>query len=91
MIFLQVAVKIIDKQQLDEENLRKVYREVDIMKKLDHTNIIRLYQVRLVMNACVCVCVLVWTDSECMYIADLCCPAPLSPGGRWWSTFVHCY
>ena len=51
MIFVQVAVKIIDKQQLDEENLRKVYREVDIMKKLDHTNIIRLYQVRLVMNA----------------------------------------
>lgn len=57
MIFVQVAVKIIDKQQLDEENLRKVYREVDIMKKLDHTNIIRLYQVRLVMNACVCVSV----------------------------------
>ena len=43
VLFAQVAVKIIDKTQLDEENLRKVYREVDIMKKLDHTNIIRLY------------------------------------------------
>ena len=65
VISAQVAVKIIDKQQLDEENLRKVYREVDIMKKLDHTNIIRLYQVRLVIYACVCgvcvcVCVFVW-------------------------------
>ena len=62
MIFVQVAVKIIDKQQLDEENLRKVYREVDIMKKLDHTNIIRLYQVRVVMNACMCVCLCACLD-----------------------------
>ena len=32
-----------------------------------------------------CVCVLVWTDSECMHIADLCYPAPLPQvvdGGR---------
>jgi serine/threonine-protein kinase SIK3 len=41
----QVAVKMIDKSQLDEENLRKVFREVEIMKHLDHPNIIRLYQV----------------------------------------------
>ena len=40
-----MAIKIIDKSQLDDENKRKVHREVDIMKQLDHSNIIRLYQV----------------------------------------------
>ncbi len=42
---LQVAIKIIDKTQLDESNLQKVYREVRILKMLDHPNIIKLYQV----------------------------------------------
>lgn len=42
---LQVAIKIIDKSQLDAVNLEKVYREVDIMKQLDHPHIIKLYQV----------------------------------------------
>ncbi len=42
---LQVAIKIIDKTQLDEGNLKKVYREVQILKMLDHPNIIKLYQV----------------------------------------------
>lgn len=41
----QVAIKIIDKSQLDASNLQKVYREVEIMKRLDHPNIIKLYQV----------------------------------------------
>lgn len=41
----QVAIKIIDKSQLDYVNLQKVYREVEIMKRLDHPHIIRLYQV----------------------------------------------
>jgi serine/threonine-protein kinase SIK2 len=41
----QVAIKIIDKSQLDTVNLQKVYREVDIMKQLDHPHIIKLYQV----------------------------------------------
>jgi serine/threonine protein kinase len=41
-----VAIKIIDKSQLDSANLQKVYREVDIMKQLDHPHIIKLYQVR---------------------------------------------
>nr|XP_018910956.1 PREDICTED: serine/threonine-protein kinase SIK2-like [Bemisia tabaci] len=41
----EVAIKIIDKSQLDSVNLEKVYREVDIMKQLDHPHIIKLYQV----------------------------------------------
>uniref|UniRef100_A0A7M4DWM2 non-specific serine/threonine protein kinase n=2 Tax=Crocodylus porosus TaxID=8502 RepID=A0A7M4DWM2_CROPO len=40
-----VAIKIIDKTQLDEENLKKIFREVQIMKMLCHPHIIRLYQV----------------------------------------------
>lgn len=43
----KVAIKIIDKSRLDAENLKKVAREVDIMKQLDHPNIIKLYQVRV--------------------------------------------
>ena len=41
----QVAVKIIDKTQLNDKVLRKVSREVGIMKMLDHPNIVKLYQV----------------------------------------------
>ncbi|KAL7981599.1 hypothetical protein Chor_005687 [Crotalus horridus] len=40
-----VAIKIIDKSQLDSVNLEKIYREVQIMKMLDHPHIIKLYQV----------------------------------------------
>jgi len=40
-----VAIKIIDKTQLDAVNLEKIYREVEIMKLLDHPHIIKLYQV----------------------------------------------
>ncbi|NXU35975.1 SIK2 kinase, partial [Drymodes brunneopygia] len=43
----QVAIKIIDKSQLDAVNLEKIYREVQIMKMLDHPHIIKLYQVAL--------------------------------------------
>lgn len=43
----QVAIKIIDKTQLDAVNLEKIYREVQIMKMLDHPHIIKLYQVSL--------------------------------------------
>ncbi len=46
-IILQVAIKIIDKTQLDAVNLEKIYREVQIMKMLDHPHIIKLYQVSL--------------------------------------------
>ena len=41
-----MAIKIIDKTQLDEENLQKIYREIEIMKLLKHPHIVRLYQVR---------------------------------------------
>lgn len=46
----EVAIKIIDKSQLDAVNLEKVYREVDIMKQLDHPHIIKLYQVMETKN-----------------------------------------
>lgn len=54
-LWLQVAIKIIDKSQLDSGNLQKVYREVDIMKRLDHPHIIRLYQVIINMKCNTCV------------------------------------
>nr|XP_009677830.1 PREDICTED: serine/threonine-protein kinase SIK1 [Struthio camelus australis] len=41
----RVAIKIIDKTRLDPSNLEKIYREVQIMKLLNHPNIIKLYQV----------------------------------------------
>jgi len=41
----EVAIKIIDKSQLDSTNLAKVYREVEIMKLVNHPNIVKLYQV----------------------------------------------
>uniref|UniRef100_A0A8C5DJE8 non-specific serine/threonine protein kinase n=1 Tax=Gouania willdenowi TaxID=441366 RepID=A0A8C5DJE8_GOUWI len=41
----KVAIKIVDKTQLDDENLKKIFREVQIMKLLRHPHIIRLYQV----------------------------------------------
>lgn len=44
-LLFKVAIKIIDKSVLDASNLQKVYREVDIMKQLDHPHIIKLYQV----------------------------------------------
>ncbi|XP_069039051.1 serine/threonine-protein kinase SIK2 isoform X1 [Lepisosteus oculatus] len=46
----EVAIKIIDKSQLDSVNLEKIYREVQIMKILDHPHIIKLYQVMETKN-----------------------------------------
>ena len=48
--FLQVAIKIIDKSKLDKVNLEKVYREVQVLKLLDHSHIIKLYQVMETKN-----------------------------------------
>ncbi|KAK7882474.1 hypothetical protein WMY93_028648 [Mugilogobius chulae] len=41
----QVAIKIIDKTRLNPSNLENIYREVQIMKLLNHPHIIKLYQV----------------------------------------------
>uniref|UniRef100_A0A182M0U7 non-specific serine/threonine protein kinase n=1 Tax=Anopheles culicifacies TaxID=139723 RepID=A0A182M0U7_9DIPT len=41
----EVAIKIIDKTQLNPSSLQKLYREVRIMKMLDHPNIVKLFQV----------------------------------------------
>uniref|UniRef100_A0A7E4VJZ0 non-specific serine/threonine protein kinase n=1 Tax=Panagrellus redivivus TaxID=6233 RepID=A0A7E4VJZ0_PANRE len=45
-----VAIKIVDKRRLDEENLTKVYREIEVLKKIRHPNIIKLYQVMETSN-----------------------------------------
>lgn len=39
------AIKCIQKKNLDPYNLTRVYREIEIMKSLDHPNIIKLHQV----------------------------------------------
>ena len=41
----KVAVKIVNKTELDDENLNKIFREIEIIGKLSHKNIIKLYQV----------------------------------------------
>lgn len=40
-----MAIKIIDKTRLDDENLAKTYREISILKFLRHQHITRLYEV----------------------------------------------
>ncbi|OXU29700.1 hypothetical protein TSAR_006448, partial [Trichomalopsis sarcophagae] len=52
----EVAIKIIDKSQLDPTNLEKVYREVEIMKQLEHPHIVKLYQVMETKNMLYMVC-----------------------------------
>lgn len=41
----EVAIKIIDKTQLNPSSLQKLFREVRIMKHLNHPNIVKLYEV----------------------------------------------
>uniref|UniRef100_A0A8C1NZQ4 MAP/microtubule affinity-regulating kinase 3 n=1 Tax=Cyprinus carpio TaxID=7962 RepID=A0A8C1NZQ4_CYPCA len=41
----EVAVKIIDKTQLNPSSLQKLFREVRIMKLLNHPNIVKLFEV----------------------------------------------
>jgi len=41
----KVAVKIVDKADLEDDNLHKITREIEIMRRLSHPAIIRLYQV----------------------------------------------
>ncbi|KAG4100259.1 Pkinase-domain-containing protein [Neocallimastix lanati (nom. inval.)] len=42
---VEVAIKIIDKTRIDEKKLGKLYREVKIMKFLNHPNIVKLFEV----------------------------------------------
>jgi len=46
----QVAIKIIDKSRLDDNNIIKMRREVEIMKFLRHQHILKLYQVMETQN-----------------------------------------
>lgn len=41
----EVAIKIIDKTLLNPSSLKKLFREVTIMKMLNHPNIVKLYEV----------------------------------------------
>ncbi|XP_047449959.1 MAP/microtubule affinity-regulating kinase 4 isoform X4 [Mugil cephalus] len=41
----EVAIKIIDKTQLNPTSLQKLFREVRIMKTLNHPNIVQLFEV----------------------------------------------
>lgn len=43
--FTKVAIKIIDKTCLDDDNLAKTFREISILKSLHHPHITRLYEV----------------------------------------------
>ena len=45
-----VAVKIVEKTDLDEENLQKISREIEIMRHLSHPSIVKLFQVSLLNN-----------------------------------------
>ena len=40
-----MAIKIIDKRCLDDDNLAKTFREISILKSLHHPHITRLYEV----------------------------------------------
>uniref|UniRef100_A0A914UYD5 non-specific serine/threonine protein kinase n=1 Tax=Plectus sambesii TaxID=2011161 RepID=A0A914UYD5_9BILA len=46
----EVAIKIIDKTRLDKDNLAKMYREIRVLKMLNHPHIVRLYQVMETKN-----------------------------------------
>lgn len=38
------AVKIIDKSKASEEEIKQLINEVEIMKKLDHPHIVKVYE-----------------------------------------------
>ena len=46
----KVAVKIVDKADLEDDNLQKITREIEIMRRLSHPAITRLYQVKFVLE-----------------------------------------
>lgn len=47
----QVAIKILEKEKIqDKEDLNRIAREINILKKLNHPNIIKIYDVRYLCN-----------------------------------------
>lgn len=47
----QVAIKILEKERIqDKEDLNRIAREINILKKLNHPNIIKIYDVRYIYN-----------------------------------------
>jgi serine/threonine protein kinase len=40
-----VAVKVINKQKMSPSELEKIYVEIEMHKRLLHTNIVRIYEV----------------------------------------------
>lgn len=41
----KVAIKIVDRRSLDAENMLKIEREIEILQKLSHPFIVKLYEV----------------------------------------------
>lgn len=52
----KVAIKCIQKKNLDPQHLTRIYREIQIMKSLDHPNIIKLDKVMQSENMLFLVC-----------------------------------
>lgn len=44
----KVAMKIVDRRTLDTENIIKIEREIEILQKLSHPFIVKLYQVYII-------------------------------------------
>ena len=46
--FLQVAIKILEKEKIkDHADLERINREITILKKVRHPNVVQLYEVSL--------------------------------------------
>jgi serine/threonine-protein kinase SIK3 len=43
-------MKIVDKRSLDAENLTKIEREIEVLQKLRHPFIVKLYEVRVILG-----------------------------------------
>ena len=46
----KVAIKIMDKNLVGLNNLKKINREIEVMKRCEHPNIVKLYQVIILYN-----------------------------------------
>ncbi|VDM75014.1 unnamed protein product [Strongylus vulgaris] len=45
LLFIQVALKIVNRAALDEENLIRLEREMRILKRINHPHIVKLYEI----------------------------------------------